>query len=868
MGREDELDRLCAAVVGDTSLVLVAGPAGVGKSRLVREVVQRVDLAVVEVKASRSAASIPLGVLAHLLPPLTERDARAKDLIDRAAEAVGSHRGPAPHLVVAVDDGHELDDLSAEVLVSAARAPEVVLLVTVREREPLPPPLLGAAGEMTAVHLAVDPLGRAATSQLLEAVLAGPADGAADREVWERSRGNPLYLRELVLGAVEHGVLVEEAGLWRLAEPLVATPRLAELVEARLDRLSPVERQTVELVAFGELVGPEVVGSVVPAEAVASLEERGLLVAVGSPPQLRLAHPMYGEVLRATMPATRALRVNRTLADAAEAAGAAADGSGAVVNALRLAVWRLDGGGAVDPALFARGAEQAHIAHDDVLAERLARAALDAGAGVEAGLVLAASLVEQGRHDEADALFTELAERELSDLERVVLAKRWAETLNWGMSRPDAADAVLAAAIAAVAGDTERQNELVARRALFRQQAADRTGVDAELRPILEGPEGRAFCEAAITAGFDLAARGRTDEAEALCRRAFEVQWAIPDQFGLMHPGAHISALAFALTEAGRLEEAEHVATVTGYDVALAMHLSYGQAWMALMLGRIALDRGRPEHARRRFQEAARVFGEIGQSGPRTWALAGGALATSFVGDVDDAEAALAELDLSPSTMSVYRLEGERARAWVHARRGELSDARERLAKEAEGAERFATALAVRAWHDVARLGAAADALVALERLAERTDGAFTPARLCHVRGLAADDPKLLDEAATRFEALGALLLAAEALRAAADANRGSGLRAAAAASDRRADALLERCEGASTPTLRLAAAASLLTRREQEVAGLAVEGLSNQQISERLAVSVRTVENHLQRAYEKLGVGARDQLAGALSGL
>ena len=52
------------------------------------------------------------------------------------------------------------------------------------------------------------------------------------------------------------------------------------------------------------------------------------------------------------------------------------------------------------------------------------------------------------------------------------------------------------------------------------------------------------------------------------------------------------------------------------------------------------------------------------------------------------------------------------------------------------------------------------------------------------------------------------------------------------------------------------------LTRREREVASLAAGGSSNREIAERLVVSVRTVEHHLEHAYEKLGVNRRSQLA------
>ena len=56
------------------------------------------------------------------------------------------------------------------------------------------------------------------------------------------------------------------------------------------------------------------------------------------------------------------------------------------------------------------------------------------------------------------------------------------------------------------------------------------------------------------------------------------------------------------------------------------------------------------------------------------------------------------------------------------------------------------------------------------------------------------------------------------------------------------------------------------LTRREREVAELAARDLSSREIAEQLVLSARTVENHLQRAYEKLGVRGRGELRDALA--
>jgi DNA-binding CsgD family transcriptional regulator len=56
------------------------------------------------------------------------------------------------------------------------------------------------------------------------------------------------------------------------------------------------------------------------------------------------------------------------------------------------------------------------------------------------------------------------------------------------------------------------------------------------------------------------------------------------------------------------------------------------------------------------------------------------------------------------------------------------------------------------------------------------------------------------------------------------------------------------------------------LTHSEQRAAELAAEGLSNKEIARELVVTVHTVEVHLSRAYAKLGVRSRGQLAGRLA--
>jgi DNA-binding CsgD family transcriptional regulator len=109
------------------------------------------------------------------------------------------------------------------------------------------------------------------------------------------------------------------------------------------------------------------------------------------------------------------------------------------------------------------------------------------------------------------------------------------------------------------------------------------------------------------------------------------------------------------------------------------------------------------------------------------------------------------------------------------------------------------------------------------------------------------------------------MLLAAEAASGAAEVFGRAGDRREEAAALRRANVLVAACEGAATPGLVQAAGAVPLSGREREIVMLAAEGLTSRDIAERLYLSVRTVDNHLQHAYAKLGVTSRAGLAQAL---
>lgn len=169
------------------------------------------------------------------------------------------------------------------------------------------------------------------------------------------------------------------------------------------------------------------------------------------------------------------------------------------------------------------------------------------------------------------------------------------------------------------------------------------------------------------------------------------------------------------------------------------------------------------------------------------------------------------------------------------------------------------------ALHTAVRLGHHQGASTRLAELAAECDGSLVGTFSAHADAVGAGNGAGLDQVLARFEAMGARLLAAEAAAQASVAHERAGRRGSSWGSARRARELAEGCEGADTPALAQAGRPLPLSRREREVAGLAARGLANRAIAERLVVSVRTVEGHLDQVYAKLGIGGRSELAAVL---
>jgi len=862
IGREAELHRLVAAA-DDPSVagVSIVGDAGVGKTRLASEVLGVLTARgrnSAWISASSSARAIPYGALAQILTipwgPADEPGLHA--LLLGALDRRRNETGP---LVLVVDDAHLLDEHSAAFahLVIVRRAATVIL--TARTREP-PPSALTQAWKDGRLHRAeLTSLSRGDTGRLVETILGGEVESLTKLDLWRRSAGNALYLRELLMGALEAGTLVREDVGWRSIGADPPSTRLSELVRDRLGRLNRVQRRLVEILAIAGRTDLVLIESLGRGGSLEELEERRLVTVEqsGNRRFVRLAHPVYGEVVTADVPRSRARLFMRELADALEASGTRRR-----EDALRLALWRLDGGGAPDAELLLEAAEEALASFDPKLGERLARAALGARGGLRAGLLLGRSLTAQQRVADADDVLAEAAHQAATDDEIAQVSLARADLLYFRGGRPAEAAAVLVEAIGLVR-DPDWRDELEALLVLFRAGAGQLLPITEAGRRIAAraGARPRAVVHTLVYSTIANVMLGRFEEAAG----QIEIGLAIaPDVRSELPLGAPMLAInrVMANAYAGELARALELGS-EGLGAALDSGNADVVAMWSMNLAECRLLAGHAGIALGSILDSLRLVREADPFAVRAIAASLAAVCATWLGRLELARSLRQEVSDQELPMDVRsRIWFDRARVWGLAGDGDSLTAAHHAV---EGATRAvaATHLVWGAWqlHDAVRLGHAELAAPMLSGLAEGIEGRMVPAMALHGMAQLEGDPVSLQSASSEFEQMGAMLFAAEAAAEAQRAFARHGRQRQSQVAGARASVLAARCEGVRTPALADTGPVPL-TPRELDVARLAARGLPSRQLADRLGISVRTVDNHLGSVYGKLGIGGRVDLA------
>jgi DNA-binding CsgD family transcriptional regulator len=862
-GRSKEMRLIEAALSDrDCSGIVVCGPAGVGKSRIAREATTFAASIGCEVRwvvATSSARALPLGALSSCAGPAGGDSLQlVRDVIESLTFAPDGAT-----VVVGVDDAPLLDDLSIFVVHQIVQRGAKVVC-TVRDGETVPVGIQEVLKAGQFDRLELQPLSRDETDRLLSATLGGTLDLGAAVRLWELTRGNVLYLRNIVEQEVAAGRLVRLHGVWRWLGDPVVPPGLAELIESRIGALSTSVSDVVDALAVGEPIELAALTRITDPAAVEEADIRGLitLATVDAGVEVRVAHPLYGQIRRERAAPTRLRRLRGLVATEL----AKSDDCDDVRVVVRRATLSLDSDLQPDPDLLVRAARGAVWFPNLPLADRLADAAIRAGGAAEANFIRAHVLSWLGRGHEADAVLA--GTRELTDADRGRLAFLRATNRLFVLADPAGAKRLIDDASHTAPGQARACIDAfltVYWAAMGKPDAATQSSKTFALEELPDLVAARTTAWAITLACGDA---GRVTEAVA----AANAGYAVPMRSFVVLPDAHVGALLLA----GRVAEAWQ--TAEGFRKAMAgpndvcRHTTnftggpLGLAGGAAVLGRAARGAGRLSTACSLLGAVADAL-SAGDTANGWWYRCQIPLtiALAMRGLTDEAAAALAALEerCHPSWRCLD-YEYAIARAWVAAAQGALSEAITTLLSAAETARANGQfAAEVMCLQTATQFGDPSGAS-RLAGLAAIVEGPRAGAAARFGAALAAGDSAALAAVSEDFERMGDLVAAVDAAAHAAMAYRGQGLRGSGLGCSARAQALAQRC-GARTPALGEASEPLPLTDREREIVSLIGAGLSNRDIAARLTISVRTVETHIYNAMAKTGTAGREDLAALL---
>lgn len=849
MGHDAPRRRLRQVIDGRGRGLVVVGPAGVGKTELVRSVVAPLPPGICRwIVASPAARRIPFGAVTGLFAggDVDAGDHTARMVAARAALVAGPQRP-----VVVVDDAPHLDPATVVVVSHLLRQDEATVVLTVREGQPLADELGRFLDDRVIDEQVVAPFRRGEVAELVGAVLGGPVDAGLIDAVMERSQGNALFVRELLTAALDGGAVQLRRGRWCLDGELAVPRRLVEVVARRITGASGEAVAGLQYVAVGQPLPLDAAIGLCGADALAALERDRLVVTAADEgrPVVRVAHPLVAEAVLDALERSRLAQCVQAVAQALDA-DHTRDGD----RVLRWAVERLDAGVDVPAASLAAAARHAFSLLDHPLAVRLADAGVAAGDVFESRLVLGAA-----RSAQLDLAGGELGLRDAlaaarDDDERARAAGRLGLHLAIRAGRIDEAMALMREQLTGLT-DPTWQAFLTAD--LRKVEALG--GMAPSAAPV-DAHDVVAQANTCIAGALLGALSGDVDGALVHVERGLElapsVRSSLPNIADLLLLARYLS-----WSFAGAGDRAEALAL--GQMAEARLHRTEPLGMWCAVLASTALLTGSPRAALDRAAEArpllaARDF--LGGMLPQTTAVE--AAARAQLGQAGAARGLLAEIPSEWLADAKTALSVATAEAWIAAGTGAHREAATAVVAAAQVAVTAGLVpLAALAAHDAVRLGHADLAVAVLADASGRAPA--TVAAVLHRSAVAhaADDPVAMEEACGELVAAGMQPLAAEGLQRAARRFRRRGRRADADRVERMASTLLRATQPSAAPH-----EVPNLSARELEIAALAAARWRTKEIAAHLGVSPRTVDNTLARLYRKVGVAGREDLARRLA--
>jgi DNA-binding CsgD family transcriptional regulator len=925
LGRERELAEIGrvidAAREGSGGLVVVEGPAGIGKTRLLEEAVRAASAAGVGVLGARGSefeAEIGFGVARQLFEPMLRAasararrrlldgvarvGARALGLVageppvDRFAAVHGlywlcANRAEDSPLVVAVDDVQWADDPSLAWLGYLARRVgdlQLVLVLGLRSGDP--------EGERSGVaqlvrdrgaqRLVLGPLSAAAVGELVRGWLDEGADESFCAAVSELSGGNPLFVRELLAAAREQGLPASRESVAALE--LIAPAAVGSSVLVRLGRLG------AESVALARSVG--VLGAGAEVVLAARLAGLGPVVAELTADRLAAAqilapvrpleffHPLIGAaVLEDMAPGARRV-AHRRAAALLEEGGEGSPG--------RVAAHLLACGPAGDRWVVQRLGDAAGEALErgapEIAAAYVRRALTEPPGEAERAPLLLSLGIAEGRAGQPDAIaHLEQALAAAGSDHRVLIgasarlarayyyadrAERAVEVLERTLATVGETDPALALRLEAAAALIGMLDERTAPAALRRAE-----GLRGRLSILAEPP-----VDLLVLLAYHAARANRAAEAQELAERALACEGYPPP---LAISGAAIATL-LALECYDALERVcEDMLELARRRGALRelAQISIHRAWASYERGALA-----------DAEADARWALEHADGVNRLHAV------TEFLKvliERDQLQAAEDVLERSVDARASGSVETARflfAQGRLHGAQGRLQEARDDFLECGQRCVRLEFVLTGLGapWRGEAALvnwalGETREARrfareqLELARAFGRPCTLGISLRACGLVEGGQPGLELLEEAVRTLERSQSPLELARALCDYGAALRRAGRRLQARSELERALDLAHRCGarriGGRARAELIAAGAKprrdaitgrdALTPAELRVARLAAEGLTNREIAQALFITTKTAKGHLSRVYHKLGITRRGEVLDALTG-
>lgn len=862
----------------------MAGP-GIGKSTLTEAITERLaqEMIIVQIHGSSSLSGVPFGVLAPYTAELTAEDSVSPVAVLRSVWRYFEKlkAGKDTPLLLMMDDAHHLDEATASIVADMISAGWATVLAAGRPRPGLPQPLAQLWYDGLADRVDLRPMNREQIEEVLSHALDGTVPSGTIDTIWSASGGNPRILDALLHDAAERGELAKRNGIWMLLGPLPADgPRLTEVVVKDMLRRSPEEQEVLKLVALAGPVSRKVIEDIVGAEVVRTLLDQQMMVeSSGIPADLRIWNSVFGEALRTSISVSRSLQLLEKIRDQL---GTAPEGS---EGRMRAVEWALECGLNIsDPELLeAAGTALVHsrnrssrrmaakVADPDLVPQAQAvqaRALFNEGDFVGAAKLLDGCWLQLGKGPWAvPVLMLRAMAHQALGTPLAVFAADSREALQ-------SAGAMTAGPVA-VPPDSQQVTGAPAKlwqesllRLLELGEAGNHQVLEAEVQKLRSSRTGDATEDALRAMGLALLAHSLASAGRAAqgLNTALLAAAELPAlQGGVFFFNEFVlGRLVADYLAMGEWDSAER--ELANYAAGQPRGVAYFGGSLEVLRGYSLLRQGRMERA---YQTLLPAVETLRLNDPLQMFRFGSGLAFYVAARLGDAaQAGRLELDYKDSPQGSTGF-GLLATAYAAAASeyvahdGKGLASLHTLATTPEVTTRAGTLLELLAlcWdlgdHSVIPL---------VHSLAGSVEGRWAAAMLTLAGHWESADADSIMDTAAMLEGEGFVNLAREAYARSSTVLESSGERRRA----RQAVALREKCDHELGERFReghfIAAAPSVhLTRREQDIVELAVQGLTDREIAQRLMVSVRTVEGHLYRTYVKLGVRSRDELASAL---